>query len=732
MRLTLRTLLAYLDDVLSPADTKIIGQKIQESPMAQLLVSRIKEVMRRRRLKAPELFGASIGIDPNIVAQYLDNTLAPETYADVERVLLESDELLAETASCHQVLTLILGEQTEVSLASRERLYALGPVDSTSQLAVPSDTSLSVQSRTPESISTRNAPPSGIQMGMKSVKVEDERITTVPDYLKPAPWSARFLPSAIIAALILVCAALFVPGLSNIFQQATREIQRKAPRDQVISPADDSEESTPSTENDAATATVAAATKTTEAPRSSIPAVAQNELPQGLDPAPPMDDFDADLPSPEVNAPTEPKDAAAPAAPIPGDPVAKPVPNVASAAGPRPGAKVPEIPAEILSELQVTYSSPEGVVVRYDESQQHWFAAPRRQEIKPGETIANLEPFDGVLEFEKAGVRALVVSEAVVKLMPPSDSILQGLEIGHGRFVLQTVRKDDEARGAIGITIGEDTWKLELLNRDTVCAIEVTPREPVQFQKYNDYHWYMATLYVMSGTARWTHRDGPPIEIPQSKALTIVPERDVSSRMEPIAIASPPDWTDASKRRTAPLRRYLVPFEKAFEPDLAVEQSLLMLVKTTKNPKIAELATRGLSAVHNYRALVETLAECPHEDARFAARDGLRQWLPMEIDRGRLLKAELETYYSPVDAEAVYRLLWGFTPEDVKDSPVTSSLFPNWMLSQKLEIRELADFWVERLTRRKSEYRANADEKQRLAYVRRLEAMIERDKGLIK
>lgn len=78
MRLTLRTLLAYLDDMLEPADTKIIGQKIQESPMAQLLVSRIREVMRRRRLKAPDVTGPEMGIDPNIIAQYLDNTLAPD------------------------------------------------------------------------------------------------------------------------------------------------------------------------------------------------------------------------------------------------------------------------------------------------------------------------------------------------------------------------------------------------------------------------------------------------------------------------------------------------------------------------------------------------------------------------------------------------------------------------------------------------------------------------------
>src|SRR5260221_635657 len=54
MRLTLRTLLAYLDDVLEPAEAKEIGKKLQDSPMATALVSRIREVMRRPR------FGGSV------------------------------------------------------------------------------------------------------------------------------------------------------------------------------------------------------------------------------------------------------------------------------------------------------------------------------------------------------------------------------------------------------------------------------------------------------------------------------------------------------------------------------------------------------------------------------------------------------------------------------------------------------------------------------------------------
>src|SRR5262245_23574266 len=50
LRLTLRTLLAYLDDTLPPAQSKQIGEKVAESEFAQQTVERIKTVTRRRRL----------------------------------------------------------------------------------------------------------------------------------------------------------------------------------------------------------------------------------------------------------------------------------------------------------------------------------------------------------------------------------------------------------------------------------------------------------------------------------------------------------------------------------------------------------------------------------------------------------------------------------------------------------------------------------------------------------
>jgi hypothetical protein len=125
MRLTLRTLLAYLDDLLEPAQAKELGAKIQESEMAAELIMKIRDVIRKRRLSAPLVNGPGCDMDANIVAEYLDNTLPPEAVGDLEKICLESDLHLAEVAACHQILTLVLGEPVDIGSHSRERMYAL-------------------------------------------------------------------------------------------------------------------------------------------------------------------------------------------------------------------------------------------------------------------------------------------------------------------------------------------------------------------------------------------------------------------------------------------------------------------------------------------------------------------------------------------------------------------------------------------------------------------------------
>ncbi len=137
MRLTLRTLLAYMDDILDPADHEDLGNKIEASDFASELIHRSRDTVRRLRLGAPAVLSDgsddvldSLDLsDANSVAEYLDNTLPPEQVADFERMCLEPgtapDMHLAEVASCHHVLTMVLGEPAEVDADLKARMYQL-------------------------------------------------------------------------------------------------------------------------------------------------------------------------------------------------------------------------------------------------------------------------------------------------------------------------------------------------------------------------------------------------------------------------------------------------------------------------------------------------------------------------------------------------------------------------------------------------------------------------------
>ena len=127
MRLTLRTLLAYLDNVgftnadgkveylLDPSEEAELEQKINESELATNLVQRIRGTISNPQLSSPKVLGKGMGVDPNSTSEFLDSTLPLDRVAEFEQVCLESDVHLAEAASCHQILAIVLGQKAHLS-----------------------------------------------------------------------------------------------------------------------------------------------------------------------------------------------------------------------------------------------------------------------------------------------------------------------------------------------------------------------------------------------------------------------------------------------------------------------------------------------------------------------------------------------------------------------------------------------------------------------------------------
>jgi len=103
MRLTLRTLLAWMDGVLPPAAAEELAGKVEASPAAQVLADRIRGLVDGAE-RPPAPAGPDLASEVNAVAEYLDNALDPDALADFERECLASDVRLAEVAACHRLL----------------------------------------------------------------------------------------------------------------------------------------------------------------------------------------------------------------------------------------------------------------------------------------------------------------------------------------------------------------------------------------------------------------------------------------------------------------------------------------------------------------------------------------------------------------------------------------------------------------------------------------------------
>lgn len=290
MRLTLRTLLAYMDDVLDPSDQEELGRKIESSPFATELIHRSRDAVRRLRLSAPDpladaggdLHGGESNLDSNTSSEYLDSTLGPEAVADFERSCLEAgnnaDMLLAEVASCHHILTMVLGEPAEVDADLRQRLYALAQSPAAAQqLRVePSHATPPLASATPP-IAAVIAPPAT----PRSRATEPDE-STVPDYMLEAVRQRRRGRRAIAAAL-----GAFVVGGGAMWYfwpqkpvEVPAAVAQLGDADQLSQAVDIGALDSPSSSSPASTAGIdAAATAGTEAPAYVPPSAPAAEAP---------------------------------------------------------------------------------------------------------------------------------------------------------------------------------------------------------------------------------------------------------------------------------------------------------------------------------------------------------------------------------------------------------------------------------------------------------------------
>ncbi|MBA2114568.1 hypothetical protein [Bremerella alba] len=131
MRLTLRTLLAHEHGLLNEQQAELIALKIEQSPFVAQLLRHLKDRAARREI-VPLAIEARGTLCLERVSQYLDYVLPAEEVVKLENECFASDRLLAEVASCHEIIAQWLSTPTPTEPALRQRLYAImpGPIES--------------------------------------------------------------------------------------------------------------------------------------------------------------------------------------------------------------------------------------------------------------------------------------------------------------------------------------------------------------------------------------------------------------------------------------------------------------------------------------------------------------------------------------------------------------------------------------------------------------------------
>ena len=685
MRLTLRTLLAWLDGVLPDGEQQELGAKVSSSVVATHLVDRIRAAVSRTAIGAPKTEGRGLTEDPNSVAEYLDNTLSSDQLEAFERICIESELHLAEVAACHGLLAELArdpavqhglhgDEGQRIQQRLRGLLAGLQDRAATEQAAMkPAGDDHRESRETAHAIRDAVAAATGVRNGHAAGGngvVDPHRLPARPAAGRSsfAAWAA----AAVAVALLLTLAGVLAWSLlgGNLAWRAGERSREVASVEQqpVVAPAPPA----PAVEN------VSPATMAAEDPAATV-----EDPPTQPAPTQPAQDAKPDPQAVNEAAPRNPSLAADNAA----EPMKEPVPPAAAMAAvpaateasPPAAASVSE-PGAAVAEPQdaVGFVGGEGVLL-------HLSAAPGTPEtpawtffsvgspLQKREDLLVPPVFQPELHVRGVTIRLLPETRAVLSL--DADGVPR-IEVVFGRAVARASRAD----ARLGITAGGliGTVDAGLLNP---VAIEVELDRSPGADPTSTPPLVRSRIYAASRGLAWrqTATGGLPAERPL-EGIDAQGMIDAGMSLE---------WSSNGPSRVAVVRNRVLPawIESGARPDrleksagealaakVAATAPLARALRELAADKRAEnrmLAASTLAMIGEFDDLVEQLsADSPGRKLE------QRQWsqfqnatVPLALARGGNAASRL--YDSFVNrgphgkADALWAMARGFTDEEV-------------------------------------------------------------------
>jgi hypothetical protein len=659
MRLTLRTLLAYLDDTLEPAEIKRIGQKVAESETAQELIARIKSVTRRRRLTTPPLTGSADKFDPNTVAEYLDSMLPPDKVEEIEKICLESDVHLAEIGSCHQILTLVLGEPALVPPSAKRRMYALAGGGKPSGIR-----------KTPKvAVAASEAHESG----------EDDALLLGLPALRRGSGLVWLLPVAGCLLLALLAVVIYFA----VFRDTDYAQRRKTPSNAV---ANNTKGNPPISENDDKSKTGKNGASEADAKgKSDADKTGAAETGTGKD----------NSKNESGSTTTGPKNSAGsgnPPAYSPADPSTKHV------------ALGKLIRNDTWNDLVMLNPAGSG----------RWQRITAGGKFSGGDTLVSLPGYQGELAFD-SGVRLLLWGNVAQQLSDgpilESGVIVHAVEpdkeggaadvdftLSRGRVWISN-RKPDDRPAFVRLRFHKEVWDLTL-EKGTECCVELVGRE-VGLKPTQAEEGPASALVLVVKKGRLSVRDDLR-EFPPMTATSVfgwtnthgaAPGPEAMPQLpaywdQPVEMSPKVPRGQEMKRALDSLRKKL-----AADPESKVGASIAEALQHAEGPEGHFLAVYCLGAIDSLPDLADCLGNELYPDVRDAAIEAVRHWLGRgagQRDRFRTALTE-GNKYNTSETDTLLYLLRLPSAEDLREKD-TFAIPIGELNNDKLAIRHLS-FW---------------------------------------
>lgn len=727
MRLTLHWLLAYLHNVLSPTDSEAMERKIQDSDLASGLIQRIETIERKLRMNAPKVDAKGLAADANNVADYLDSTLPGDRVSDFERVCLDSDMHLAEVASCHRILAMILGKPADISDSLRQRMYAVGQVASIvkKSLGQNGKTEKAALQRGSDDTLTSTASHSPLDgasaytAGTEDVAVPAMKKGAVPDYLKTKP-SASIWPAMMglaIGLLLLIGGLRIFGGPFGPDHPIFGRFLGGGKPTVASAPEESSEGTTTEGDKPASTSKDAESSDTPAEPTEpSKEAASSDEKEKEAAATKTSDDEVSTTKEKEPAATTEKP-------PVPDDgakeTTKEEMPADETPVAPLPPGKKPGNPAvkpAVEAVVAARYLSDNQALARFVPAKQQWLKVPQRDLLLAGNRFAVLPTFRPQITLPSA-VSITFLGESQFQFIANEGMPTARLRVPFGRFQVVT---QGSAEGSVEVELAGLRGMINITDPGATLAVEVKPVlvpgvrltpaskseavPPAAIAPTDSdaplpdptIPLFAIELSALGGRVSWTPSGSVAIEIQPGNAVTYV-GGEGGEQSGPFM---PPEWMDPRASGLFDAETSLQ-LEDRLPDDRSLQISLEELL-SDRRVEIRALAALSLSAIGHFDHLIKEFSDARQYSYWSSEVDALRRGLATG-DKDRATILALMHDLGPSRGSDILQMLEGYNAMQLTSG--SAKILVESLEHSELDMRVLAFENLRRITGATFQYR---------------------------